>query len=92
MAIKIDCPHCGTRPIGEFSYGEIPQVPDSITDADERDVDRAFMLSNPEGETTEAWMPLAEAWAYQYDIASINRKPKTSSSVNVDEVLFYYLI
>ena len=55
MAIKIDCPHCGTRPIGEFNYGEIPVVPDSITDPDARDVDRAFMLANPEGETTEAW-------------------------------------
>ena len=55
MSLKLTCPHCGTRPIEEFTYGEIPQVPDHLTDPDERDIDRAFMLANPEGKTTEAW-------------------------------------
>lgn len=39
----------------EFVYGEIPVVPDSITDPDARDLDRAFMRSNLEGVQTEAW-------------------------------------
>lgn len=36
-------------------YGEIPVVPDSLTDADERDLDRSFMHDNPEGPVTERW-------------------------------------
>lgn len=55
MSLKLICPHCGSRPIEEFMYGEIPQVPEQLTDPDERDIDRAFMLKNPEGETLEAW-------------------------------------
>jgi sarcosine oxidase subunit delta len=53
--VKITCPHCGERPIEEFIYGEIPTVPESITDPDARDIDRAFMRSNPEGITIERW-------------------------------------
>lgn len=55
MSISIPCPHCGPRPVEEFVYGEIPVVPDHITDPDEWDIDRAFMLNNPEGVQTEAW-------------------------------------
>lgn len=55
MSMQIPCPHCGKRPIQEFSYGEIPVVPDDITDPDARDLDRAFMRANPEGPTTERW-------------------------------------
>ena len=55
MNIYIPCPHCGRRPIQEFVYGEIPEVPASITDADARDLDRSFMRKNPEGPTTERW-------------------------------------
>ncbi len=55
MSLKLTCPHCGERPLTEFSYGEIPEVPSSITNPDDRDIDRAFMLKNPEGETVEAW-------------------------------------
>lgn len=55
MNIRIPCPHCGPRPIQEFIYGEIPEVPDSITDPDARDLDRAFMRKNPEGPTVERW-------------------------------------
>ena len=39
----------------EFLYGEIPAVPDEISGEDERDLDRAFMLNNPEGVQVEAW-------------------------------------
>ncbi|MBX3010457.1 MAG: sarcosine oxidase subunit delta [Caldilineaceae bacterium] len=55
MNISIPCPHCGPRPLQEFIYGEIPAVPETITDPDARDLDRAFMRSNPEGPTTERW-------------------------------------
>ena len=55
MSLIIPCPHCGARPVQEFVYGEIPVVPDDLTDPDARDVDRAFMRANPEGPTVERW-------------------------------------
>lgn len=55
MSICIPCPHCGPRPIQEFVYGEIPSTPDTVTDLDARDLDRAFMHQNPEGPTRERW-------------------------------------
>ena len=55
MSINIPCPHCGLRPVEEFVYGEIPVVPEEIMGDDARDLDRAFMLNNPEGVQTEAW-------------------------------------
>ena len=48
MSIQIHCPHCGRRPIEEFSYGEIP--PDS-----ESSLDRAFLQDNTAGVVTERW-------------------------------------
>ena len=68
MSLKVVCPNCGTRPIEEFAYGEIPVVPDSITDADEWDVDRGFMLNNPEGIQREAWFHEygCRRWTYLY--------------------------
>ena len=55
MSVRLDCPHCGARPLEEFLYGEILGVPDSITEADARDLDRAFMHDNLEGPVTERW-------------------------------------
>ena len=55
MSLQIPCPHCGLRPIDEFTYGEILRVPETITDEDARDLDRAFMHENPEGPTEERW-------------------------------------
>ena len=55
MTIRITCPHCGVRSIGEWVHGEAFSVSDRITDADERDVDRAYMHDNPEGVVREAW-------------------------------------
>lgn len=55
MSLTLPCPNCGPRPVEEFVYGEIPTVPDSITDADAVDLDRAFMRTNPEGVQTERW-------------------------------------
>ena len=53
--LRIPCPHCGIRAVEEFVHGEIPETPDTITNADARDVDRAFMHSNVEGIITERW-------------------------------------
>jgi heterotetrameric sarcosine oxidase delta subunit len=58
MSLKISCPHCGARPVEEFVYGEIPAVPDAITDPEARDVDRGFMRANAEGVQTERWFHL----------------------------------
>ena len=55
LRLRIPCPHCGVRGVEEFVHGEIPATPDHITDADARDVDRAFMHSNVEGVVTERW-------------------------------------
>lgn len=43
----------------EFIYGEIPATPDTVTDPDARDVDRAFMHTNMEGPVTERWFHTA---------------------------------
>jgi heterotetrameric sarcosine oxidase delta subunit len=56
MTIRIACPNCGERALGEFRYGgEIPVVPDGIVGADARDVDRVWMRGNPEGRCVERW-------------------------------------
>lgn len=55
MSLWIPCPICGRRPLEEFLHGEIPRVPDSLTDPDARDLDRGFMHDNVEGVVTEAW-------------------------------------
>ncbi len=55
MSIQLTCPHCGRRPVEEFLYGEIPSTPDSLRNTDERNLDRAFMIANPEGPVTERW-------------------------------------
>lgn len=55
MSLQIPCPNCGRRPVHEFVHGEVPRVPESITNQDERDLDRAFMRENIEGVVTERW-------------------------------------
>ena len=59
MSLRIDCPHCGRRPLEEFLHGEILRVPESITDPEARDLDRAFMHDNPAGPVTERWFHAA---------------------------------
>jgi sarcosine oxidase, subunit delta len=58
MSLIIPCPTCGPRSVEEFLYGEIPVVPDSINEPDQRDLDRGFMRNNPEGPNTERWFHL----------------------------------
>ena len=55
MVLRLDCPHCGPRPVDEWAYGEVPDPPDYLTEADERDVDRGFMMANKEGVKVERW-------------------------------------
>ena len=55
MSIYIRCPTCGNRSLEEFLYGEVAVVPASITDPDQRDLDRAFMHDNAEGPVVERW-------------------------------------
>ena len=58
MAIRIECPHCGSRSLEEWIYGEILDVPKHITDDAARQFDRAFMHNNREGAIEEAWFHL----------------------------------
>ncbi len=55
MNITLTCPHCGPRPIQEYLYGEVPETPDSISDPNAIDLDRAFMRKNTEGPQVERW-------------------------------------
>ncbi len=56
MSLTLYCHHCrGKRPLSDFVYGEIPKVPDSLTDPVERDLDRGFMHDNVEGVVVERW-------------------------------------
>lgn len=66
MTRRVPCRVCGLRPVEEFLYGEAPDVPDSITDPDRRDLDRVFMRSNPTGEAAEAWFHAGgcRRWSY----------------------------
>ena len=55
MVLRLACPHCGPRPVDEWVYGEVYDPPDDTADADERDVDRGFMIGNTEGVSQERW-------------------------------------
>jgi heterotetrameric sarcosine oxidase delta subunit len=57
--LRVGCPHCGVRAVEEFIYGEVPITPDTLSDPDARDVDRAFMHTNTEGMVTERWFHTA---------------------------------
>lgn len=58
MSLRVPCPHCGPRSIEEWVHGEIPVVPETITDADARDIDRGYMHDNGHGPVREAWFHL----------------------------------
>lgn len=53
--LRLTCPNCGERSVVEFRYGEIPTVPEGLTDPEARNLDRAFMRTNTEGIVTERW-------------------------------------
>jgi sarcosine oxidase subunit delta len=56
----ITCPTCGERPVSEFRFGgEMPHVPDSITDEAQRNVDWVWMNDNVDGVTIERWFHAA---------------------------------
>ncbi len=66
MALEIPCSFCGLRSVEEFLYGEVADVPDEITDAAARDLDRVYMKSNPAGPAREAWFHVfgCRRWTY----------------------------
>jgi sarcosine oxidase, subunit delta len=52
----ITCPNCGDRPVEEYRFGgELPTVPDHVTDPDERDPDYVWFFDNVKGSSTERW-------------------------------------
>ena len=53
--MKLTCPNCGRRPVEEFRYADLPEVPEHLTDPAERDLDRVFHKTNRSGPTAEAW-------------------------------------
>ena len=55
MSLIINCPYCGKRPVDEFTYGEVYDIPESITDPAERNLDRAYFSNNTKGVQREAW-------------------------------------
>jgi heterotetrameric sarcosine oxidase delta subunit len=56
----ITCPVCGERPITEYRFGgELPHVPDHITDDADRNLDWVWMYDNVAGVTTERWFHAA---------------------------------
>lgn len=58
MSLQITCPHCGQRPVEEFTFGEIPAPPVTITEPAARNIDLAFMHNNVEGVQAERWFHL----------------------------------
>lgn len=58
MSLRLTCPHCGTRPIEEWIYGEILDVPADLVDAGDVALDRGFFHTNREGDVEEAWFHL----------------------------------
>ena len=70
MSIKIPCKFCGQRPVEEFTYGEVPVVPEEIKAQGEEatEFDFGFMRNNPEGVQREAWFHTygCRRWTYIY--------------------------
>ncbi|MFK7801485.1 MAG: sarcosine oxidase subunit delta [Anaerolineae bacterium] len=68
MSIKITCKNCGPRPVEEFAYGEVPQVPDEIKaeGPEAFEFDFGYMRHNTAGVQTEAWFHTygCRRWTY----------------------------
>jgi len=66
-------------------YGEVAEVPESITDPDARDLDRAFMRINPAGLTTERWFHVAgcRRWLTLRRDTTSDLNPKAASMAGV---------
>ncbi len=54
------CPNCGPRSTEEYTFGgEMPRIPDEITDPAERNVHYVWLYDNPDGPTVERWFHTA---------------------------------
>ena len=52
----LHCPNCGGRSRDEFSFGgELPTIPDSVTNVEARNVDYVWFFDNLDGASTERW-------------------------------------
>lgn len=57
--LMIDCPHCGVRPEGEFTYGgqaHVPYPEDPHALSDEEWAQYLFYRDNPKGTFRERWV------------------------------------
>jgi heterotetrameric sarcosine oxidase delta subunit len=82
--LRLNCPNCGSRPIEEFAFGgELPSVPDRLTDPDERDIDYVWMYDNIEGVTTERWFHQAGCRRWH----TARRNTVTDSIIATDTVM-----
>ena len=55
MSFLLDCPNCGKRPVGEFTFrGELSSRPDPQADFSAW-VDYVFLRHNNRGKQTEWW-------------------------------------
>ena len=73
----LTCPTCGERPVTEFRFGgELPHVPDRLTDDAERNLDYVWMFDNVAGVTTERWFH-----ARLPPLVTIRRDPRTDQVV-----------
>ena len=56
----LSCPRCGPRSVEEFAFGgEMPRIPDEVTDPAERNIHRVWLYDNPDGPTIERWFHAA---------------------------------
>ncbi len=65
--MRIDCPLCRSRPLGEFSYrgdATLAQPPDDSEESIEAWVDHLYFRDNPKGWHRELWQHQAgcRAW------------------------------
>jgi sarcosine oxidase, subunit delta len=53
---ELHCPNCGGRSRDEFRFGgELPTVPDSVTEPNARNIDYVWFFDNIDGPSTERW-------------------------------------
>jgi sarcosine oxidase subunit delta len=56
----ISCVNCGSRSVEEYAFGgELPTVPDDVTDPQARNVDYVWFYDNIEGPSVERWFHTA---------------------------------
>lgn len=64
--MRVPCTNCGERPVSEFIYAPVVEVPDTVSSDAERDLSRVFMRENTDGIAAEAWFHShgCRRWSY----------------------------